>query len=279
MKKTWRKILMIVCALLMIIPANPTVFAALDMQNLNETRQKSSENIPYDWPIAAHCSATDVNLRSAPSTDSEVLGTLQNGNQVYVEEVSDVQYEGYPWVAITTAQGSKGYVNARFLDADADAMSRKERFKAMFNSTVFWTFDYMANAFNGIYGNGNLMNSSENGFHDTGKYKVSLGNNSGYSYGKIVDNAYEQATVRIMQSDYWVAGLTVGDVMDAAKLAQFDADMQSMGWRHGAITSDSQKWYLDGQLDGKTAAIKGFFLVLDKDNKIKEINWQRYLID
>jgi len=273
----WRKILFATCALTLFAT---TAFAALDVKTIGEERQKSSESIPYDWPIGAHCSATDVNMRSAPNTDSEVVGTLQNGDQVYVSEFSDNRYEGYPWVAVTTAQGQKGYVNAKYLDADTDAMTREERFKAAFNSTVFWKYEQMANAFDGVTGNGYMRgDTGENGHFDPNNVKIALGNDAGYSYGRDTNGTFRQSTVRILKSDYQVAGISVGDSVKQGDLELFNADMQAMGWRHGKINSDAQKWYLDGRIDGKTAPIKGFFVVLDKDNKIQEINWQQYSID
>lgn len=275
--KRWSKI---ICVTLLGLFLTSTAFAALDTQAIGVARQKSAEFIPYDWPIAAHCSATDVNLRSAPKLDSEVVGALQSDDQVYIEEFSDALYEGYPWAAITTEQGKKGYVNARFLDLDTDAMTRAGRFKAAFNSTVFWEFEQMVNAFNGISGNGNMgFDTNENGHFDAKGYKIALGDNTGYSYGRAMDNKLWQSSVRIVKSGYQAAGLEVGNVLDATMLERFNADMQSMGWRHGNITSDAQKWYLDGRIDGKTGPIRGFFVTLNNDGTIKELFWQKYFSD
>lgn len=272
-----RKIL--VLTLLGTMLVTTSAFAALDKGKITREIQRTSNDVPYDWPIGAHCSATDVNVRNAPNTDGEVVGTLQNGDQVYVREFSDGLYNGYPWAAIITAQGQNGYVSARYLDEDEAALTREGRFKAVFNSTVFWEFEQMAKAFNDINGNGfMIIDSNENGHVDTHGKKIALGNYAGYSYGRDTDGTFRQSTVRIVKSDYQVAGISVGDVLDAVKIEQFNADMQNMGWRHGNIISDAQKWYLDGRLDGKTAAIKGFFVVLDKNNAIKEISWQNYSI-
>lgn len=42
------------------------------------------------WPLEVYCNATDVNVRTQPNTDCDVITMLQRGDKFYVSRVVDV---------------------------------------------------------------------------------------------------------------------------------------------------------------------------------------------
>lgn len=42
------------------------------------------------WPIEVYCNAADVNVRTQPNTDCDVITMLQRGDKFYVSRVVDV---------------------------------------------------------------------------------------------------------------------------------------------------------------------------------------------
>ena len=56
------------------------------------------------WPLEVYCNATDVNVRTQPNTDCDVITMLQRGDKFYVSMVVDVVNSEYKWLLCTSQQ-------------------------------------------------------------------------------------------------------------------------------------------------------------------------------
>ena len=85
------------------------------------------------WPLATQCIATDVNLRTEPNTNCEVVTMLQNGDKFYARKVVFIPDSKYVWVYGTTEKGYRGYMYNQYISALPDgqyAHSDEGRFQA-----------------------------------------------------------------------------------------------------------------------------------------------------
>lgn len=91
--------------------------AATDAQQAETaSAQEQAElntSLPYDSPSTLYASS-GVNIRSGPSTDSAVLGSLDTGNSVTVIGETD------NWFVVSTGAG-QGYVSKAYLTSDSQA--------------------------------------------------------------------------------------------------------------------------------------------------------------
>ena len=58
---------------------------------------------------------TDVNVRSGPSRNSSIIGTVNTGDELLRIEIASTSYEGYYWDKIVLPDGTKGYVARNFI--------------------------------------------------------------------------------------------------------------------------------------------------------------------
>lgn len=82
------------------------------------------------WPLEVYCNASDVNVRTQPNTDSEVLTMLQKGDKFYVIRVVNVENSEYTWLLGTTEKGHIGLMASKYLDVTPRAASAAGRFNA-----------------------------------------------------------------------------------------------------------------------------------------------------
>jgi hypothetical protein len=274
-RRLWVQLAVLVCGLWLAATAGAEGFSWPEPQ----------ESVPPEWPIEARCSASDVNLRnSGRIADSKVVGSLQFNDLVYVKKVhqddSDL-VDGYPFAEIITDKGRKGFVNLKFLTNIAADNTRASRFRAAFNSGAFFTFNSMLGAFDERSGNGYtpLSEEEQNEFSSV-KFKIALGNYDAWSYCEELNKKPEQRAVKVVKPGYMVAGLQVGESMDADRLAQFDKDMQNYGWDPAATDATGKHlWNLNGRrADGQTGPINGFGFHED-NGTIKDIFWCIYLVE
>lgn len=161
-------------------------------------------------------------------------------------------------------------------------LSGESKFETAFDSSVLFSFEEMAAAFNGLYGNGySKLTEEEKAEFSHIKFKIALGDYSAWSYCEELEEGKPvQRAVKVVKPDYTAAGLKVGETMDEVRLDKFDKDMQTMGWER-AITRVLGKnmWLLNGPRGaGKDGPVKGFGFNVEND-KIKNIFWTVYLID
>lgn len=67
------------------------------------------------WPLEVYCNATDVNVRTQPNTDCDVITMLQRGDKFYVSRVVDVVNSEYKWLLGTTEKGHVGFMASKYL--------------------------------------------------------------------------------------------------------------------------------------------------------------------
>ena len=274
-----KQIIVLLCFCLCIF-SHP-VLAAINWDIFEEALLNQESGVPTSWPVGLYCAGSDVNLRSAPNLDSDVVGVLQEGDLLYCLSIASARfYEGYPWFAVITSQGQKGFVNAKFLGQVENSMTRAERFKAAFDSSVFYDFTSLVAAHDGLCGNGNSrLEEQEKQQYGYAKYKIALGDYTGWSYCETIDNKPVQRAAKIVKAGYKVAGLEVGEAMDAERLAQFSKDMQAMGW-YASVSSQTgeYRWCLDGSRGDSVGPLRGFGLTV-KDGTLTAIDWNIFLVD
>lgn len=98
---------LIICMIfsIMLIPENTitTVSAA-------NTREDNMELVMRSVPGLYKCVADDVNIRSGPGTNYDVVGTLNNGDLIYVTSIS------LGWARFTDSKGRIRYVSADYIE-------------------------------------------------------------------------------------------------------------------------------------------------------------------
>lgn len=255
-----------------------SAFAALDCSTIEGIRG-SSGDIPYQWPVAAVCAGSDVNIRSGPVTDrGEILGSLQPGDPVYMEEFTENLYEGYPWAKVITGQGIKGYVNARYLELAPEAMTRPQRFLAAFNSSVFFGFDELAASYAYMHGNGFADLESSDRRFDGAKFKIVVGEYDVWAYCDRNENVdglkIQMWGASVISSQKETAGLRLGQKMNSSALTQFHQDMESIGW-YLLPGKNGMQWYRNREYLAELPNSKGFGFSC-RDGEINGIWWCTY---
>ena len=91
------------------------------------------------WPLEVYCNATDVNVRTQPNTDCDVITMLQRGDKFYVSRVVDVVNSEYKWLLGTTEKGHVGFMASKYLDTTPRAASAAGRFNAALEAD--WIMD------------------------------------------------------------------------------------------------------------------------------------------
>ena len=91
------------------------------------------------WPLEVYCNATDVNVRTQPNTDCDVITMLQRGDKFYVSMVVDVVNSEYKWLLGTTERGHVGFMASKYLDTTPRAASAAGRFNAALEAD--WIMD------------------------------------------------------------------------------------------------------------------------------------------
>lgn len=266
-----------VCLLVVLGVAPAAAANPFDLAQYIKSSDVSYSNAS-SWPLSVLCTGSDVNLREAPNTSCTVVGSLQKDEQVYLREISSApEFDGYPWAAIITAQGQKGCVNSKYLQVVPGAAERRERFRALFYSSVFFKMGELSAANDNIHGNGfaSITKEEKNmvGYDDVDS-KVII-NDLIWVYTSKEAGDIELYAAKLFAPGYKAAGLGVGDSFDAEA---FSKDMSSIGWEEDMKSSDEYRWYSRALVDGHKRPVKGFVVKL-KDGKITEVIWRLYLID
>lgn len=260
-----------------------SAFAALDCASLENSRKAMRDSIPYDWPIALCSTGSDVNVRSGPTVNQgEILGVLQLQDRVYAEEFTEEYYNGYPWVNVITDQGTRGYVNARYLEPVADAMTRKGRFEAAFRSSVFFNFSSLVGSYEDIHGNGFADIEASDPKFAGAQFKIAVGEYDLWAYCDREDSDAGGLNIRlwgaaVVSSKQPAAGLRVGQKMGESDLAQFRRDMESLGWYY-LPGENGLQWYRNREYMAELPNSKGFGFVCS-NGEINGIYWCTYPAD
>ena len=77
---------------------------------------------------------SNINIRAAKNTDSEIIATLNSGDKVLRIEISNVKENGYYWDKIVLPDGKKGYVANTYIEKIDDITNCND--KVIVNTSV-----------------------------------------------------------------------------------------------------------------------------------------------
>ena len=266
-----------------LLVGSSSVFAAMDCAALERSRQEMSDVVPYEWPIALYSIGSDVNVRSGPVVDrGEILASLELYQRVYAEEFTETTYNGYPWVKVITDKGTRGYVNARYLEAAEDAMTRGGRFEAAFRSSVFFDFSGLVGSYEDLHGNGFAALEATDRKFAGAEFKIAVGEYDMWAYCSEENKDSGGLNLRMwgaamVSSKQPAAGLRLGQQMGAQEVAQFRRDMEALGW-YAVPEEDGLQWYKNRDFEPEQPDSKGFGFSC-RNGVIDGIYWCTYPAD
>ena len=259
-----QKKLFLSAALGLAIFAN-TAFAEVNTDYLaNELRSYPG------WPLEVYCNATDVNVRTQPNTDCDVITRLQRGDKFYVSRVVDVVNSEYKWLLGANEKGHVGFMASKYLDTTPRAASAAGRFNAALEAD--WIMDPKIFASNAYY-----LGRVEKNTDDTISYadkKMQVGPRLFY-----IDSARNKVNeVKVNKLHGSMAGYAVGQQLDTDRQITLDGYLKMNGWEDdymGGGRSDTH--YMIGWLKyaynarGQKCLHKSFYVKLDSRDVIAEI--------
>ena len=90
------------------------------------------------WPLEVYCNATDVNVRTQPNTDCDVITMLQKGDKFYVTRVVDVVNSEYKWLLGTTEKGHVGFMASKYLDTTRKLPAQQDALMLPWKQIGLW---------------------------------------------------------------------------------------------------------------------------------------------
>ena len=226
--------------------------------------------------ILARCTGSDVNLRSEAKTDSEVIGSLEQGEVVY--GIDRLNGENWPWLQVITQNGKTGWVYGKYFRADDAALSETNLWKANFASRTFFTLEALENI-TGVVGEHQPLTTEDkknvtsycNGKRICGPITVYVYNNR--------DEIFTSALVT--EVGYDAGGVRIGDSISNPEAQSFGKMLKQVeGWEEGpdAMQNGANWWYYKGMVDRHKRPLRGICITCDKD-KVVSIWWGIYLVD
>lgn len=237
-------------------------------------RALMDQSINSQWPYATQCIGTDVNVRTEPNTNCEVITMLQPNEKFYVIKV--VPKNDYTWMEGITEQGKHGYMVSKYLDAVPNAAARRERFKAALAVSKQYTPSAIAEACGTIFTNKFEIVKPE--LFPYSPHKVKIG--PCWVHGESLPTGFDVIGVLVEEPGYKFLGLQVGDTFTKEMATTMNKDMMYQGWEDcGDISKLTEYcWYRTEAVDGSERPVEGVFIIT-KNNKITQIRWNHFPID
>lgn len=231
------------------------------------------------WPLATVCHATDVNLRTEPNTNCEVITMLQKGDIFYVKEV--IEMPDYTWLRGVTASGDKGYMVSRYLNQAPRAAVTSERFRAAFATSTIYDINKFAQELgvNDQYDPAKVEVLKQERFHYA-PHRIKVGDN--WVHGEKQEDNFWTIGVIVTTPGYNIAGLEVGKKISVEEVATFSKNMNLIGWQdEGSYTDgyDTLYFYYYDTVDGSNRPVEGFAVSHDKNRIIREIRYWHIPVD
>ena len=239
------------------------------------TQALERTDINSAWPYTTICIGEDVNLRSQPNTNCDVITMLQKGDIFYVNKV--IPGNQYTWMEGITATGDRGYMVSKYLDPGQNAALRRERFRAAIQSSLLYDVQKFATVVNLPIGR-NVETLKEEKFHYA-QHVIRVGNSE--FHGEMDGGQFHVIGVIVKDSSYKFAGLQVGDTIATEDLKAIDKDMQTINWYTGIDNWTGQTevhWYRHEAVDGSERPVENIGIITE-NGRIKEIRWSHIVID
>lgn len=222
------------------------------------------------WPLEVYCNATDVNVRTQPNTDCDVITMLQRGDKFYVSRVVDVVNSEYKWLLGTTEKGYVGFMASKYLDTTPRAASAAGRFNAALEAD--WIMDPEIFA-SGAYYPGPVEQNTDDTITYADK-KLQVGPRLFY-----IDSAKNRVSeVKINKLHGMMAGYAVGQLLNTDSQIRLDGYLKMNGWEYDYMSRGrSDTHYMIGWLKyaynarGQKFLHKSFYVKLDSKEVISEI--------
>lgn len=249
-----------------------SLFSSVAFAELNGRQVEAEFKGYFGWPITALCTGSDVNLRTDPGTDSNVITMLQKGDEFHITDV--VFRSDYTWMKGVTSDGTTGYMVSKYLDYKPGYGTRAGRFRAAFQSATLYDINKFANALGGapIY----PIEKAEPELFHYATHKAKVGKY--WAHGEAYPGEFHVIGVDVTEPGYQVASLEVGRFMDKENIATLDQDMKSIGWVDGGNYNGVYHWYWQEKVDGQFRPVEGFCVKVE-NNTITGIQWYRIPID
>lgn len=261
------------CVLGLTMLAN-AAFASIDPGYVQRVLQNDN-----GWPLATVCDATDVNLRTEPNTNGEVVAMLQKGDIFYVKEV--IKKPDYTWFRGVSEKGDKGYIVSNFLDPARRAANPRERFRAAFKTSTIYDIKKFAQEL-GIdykYDPSQVEVLKRELFHYA-PHRIQVGKH--WVHGEKEENSFWTIGVIIAAPGYNIAGLEVGQKISEEDDAALCKNMNLMGWEGAMHYKEKynaiQFEYYD-TVDGMNRPVEAFAVFHDDNRIIREIHYWHIPID
>lgn len=232
------------------------------------------------WPLATQCIAKDVNLRTEPNTNCEVVTMLQNGDKFYARKVVFIPNSKYVWVYGTTEKGYRGYMYNQFIGALPDgqyAHSDEGRFQAAVEAN--WINDPAGYAAGSGYSMGRAEHADDmNIAYDLNKVQVG----PRVFYTRAFDGKTYQVVINKAPGE--MAGYAVGQHFDQQERNNFYDMMRRIGWHESAVDAEEptntivwEKSVLDA--DGFDRPAKQLIITLNDNDVIESFTYINYDLD
>lgn len=234
----------------------------------------NNHEINAEWPFPAVCIGSDVNLRSEPNTNCQVITMLQPNDNFYIKRV--IQKSDYTWMEGITDKGEHGFMVSKYLDPAQNAASRRERFRAALATTKIYDPQRFAAACGTVFPN-KYMEANPEVFHYA-THKVQVGNN--WVHGEAFEDNFHVIGVEIKAPGYKLAGIEVGDSFTYPQAQQMNRDMMYVGWDDAQLNGETDKyyWYRSEAVDGQERPVEGV-AIITKNKIITQINYFHIPID
>ena len=253
-------------------------------------------------PVTVTCTGSNVNLRREPGKNGSVLTRLSKGQNVYAIDKKSTG-EAFPWVRVITDEGYKGWFYGQYCKFEAKDLSKEARFKAAFNSSVF--FDVLPlQRLTGHYGYRDSFKESElkRGLGGYAEYKIKMPELILFCLHSGDDDDSTELkdgliAAKVISDKYCAAGLRIGDSFfkkDAEKLSKYIRKLErpkdrtrggvkeweaGEGWDGPSQFDDeSYWWFMRETVDKSRRPVQGF-TVGCKNGKITDIWWCTYAVD
>lgn len=232
-------------------------------------------------PALGLCSGYDINLRTQPNTQSEVLTTLNKNHRLYLCEKirTTAADKGWYRVALFTDNDRKvlipsAFIYAEYVRDEAGNMSSTQRFRAAFETSVLFNYRTLQQATNSKAIPEELPKVAGYETHRTEFIPGMVAHSE-----KISEDEYVMHTIRVETSYYTVCGLRVGDTLTPELESLIHSGMVAMGWE-GSKQAAYSSWMLyQANAGWKDPRPIRSFKIMHENNIITGFQWQVYLID
>ena len=236
--------------------------------------------------VLGSCGGSDVNMRSGPGRESDVITMLDKDQAVY-GIASENCGDDYPWLQVITAKGETGWIYGQyFVPVDA-ALSVANLWKANFASRIFFNHEAIKNI-TGAPGVVEPVDANNRGnLTSDGSVIMNYGS---ISVGLTAPgNGSEFTSAWSTTLGYDFGGLCIGDSITLPSAREYGQMLKlsgtgsvinpaGVGWEGpDAIAEGENWWYIKALVDGRARPVRGL-CVTARDSFVSKVWWGIYFV-